>query len=253
LYYSEEPEAAGFQGRVYSSISSDGIGWTKEDGIRKTQAIFPDVIKLPDGKWRMYFQNAGLIKSAISTDGLTFTDEPGTRIDTNEAGFNLRTVGAQSTTQLENGDYLMVYRGEIEEPYVGDDKVPNQTTQLYFWATSKDGLNFTKKGIAIDSRDNTLYGLADGADWANWDDGNLRVYFWSYKGVYYSVLENASTNNLQKFSEPVFAFTNNSDSKVKFMPNPPSDPTLINIKNQWFMYFGQHTKGIYYAILNSSD
>lgn len=52
-------------------------------------ATFPDVIKLADGRFRMYFQNAGVIKSAISTDGLTWQDEAGTRIDKTENGFNL--------------------------------------------------------------------------------------------------------------------------------------------------------------------
>lgn len=255
MYYSAEPEASKNL-EVYSATSADGTNWTKEEGIRKTMAVFPDVIKLPDGKWRMYFQNEMVIKSAISDDGLTFKDEPGVRIDKNEsteeppseAGLNLSSVGAQSTTQLENGDYIMVYRGTINEPYQTQEKIPNSDTQLYFRATSKDGLNFTKQGIAIDSRNDTLYGLADGADWVNWDDGNLRVYFWSYKGVYHLVLENASTNN-PKFSAPVFDFTNKTDSNAKFLPDPPSDPTLLNINGKWYMYYGQHGKGIYYATL----
>lgn len=251
LYYAAEPEASNFNGQIYSATSTDGKTWTKEEGTRKTQAAFPDVISLPDSKWRMYYQTAGVIKSAVSSDGLNFTDEAGTRIDQSEAGFKLENVGAQSTSQLENGDYIMVYRGDINEPYQTTEKIPNQTTELYFWATSKDGLTFEKKGIAIDSRNDTLYGLADGADWVNWDDGNLRVYFWSYSGVYYAVLENASTNDLQKFSNPTFTFMNQSQSAGRFPENPPCDPTLANINNQWFMYYGQHLKGIYAAVLTN--
>ena len=75
MYYSLEPEVAGFNGQVYSALSSDGISWTQETGTRKEGATFPSVIKLPDGRYRMYFQNAGVIKSAISSDGLAWQEE----------------------------------------------------------------------------------------------------------------------------------------------------------------------------------
>ena len=241
MYYSLEPEVQGFNGQVYSALSTDGIKWTQENGERKQMATFPDVIKLSDGTWRMYFQNAGVIKSATSSDGLTWKDEPGTRIDKNETGFNLESVGAQSTTILDDGTYIMVYRGTIPEPYKTSEKVPNQNTQLYFYATSKDGLTFEKKGIALDSRNETLYGLIDGGEWVDFDS-ELRMSFWSYSGVYHSVYSNG------KFAAPVFDFSNSKDSKVKFAPNPPGDPTLVRIKDTWYMYYGQHKKGIYYAI-----
>ncbi len=243
MYYAVEPEVAGNNLEIYSSISSDGINWTKEDGTRKSMATFADVIKLPDNKWRMYFQNAGEIKSASSDDGLSWQDEPGIRIDKNETGYNLDNVGAQSTIQLSDETYIMVYRGLIDRPYETSEQIPNKTTQIYFWATSKDGLSFEKKGLAIDSRDDNLLGLADGADWVKWPIDEYRVYFWSYAGIYHATFEN------NKFSAPIFDFTNNKDKNVKFAPDPPCDPTIIKIDNQWFMFYGQHTKGIYYAIL----
>jgi hypothetical protein len=243
LYYSAEPETPGFQGQVYSSVSTDGISWTREDGVRKTWAIFADVIKLPDGRHRMYFQNAGVIKSAVSTDGLAWTDEDGVRIDANETGFTLDNVAAPTTMQLPDNSFIMVYRGTIDEPYQTSEQVPNSNTELYFWATSTDGLTFTKKGLAIDSRNETLYGLADGAEWVIWDNGELRVYFWSYTGVYHTVYRDGA------FGAPVFDWTDNTDSRVKFAPNPPADPTLIKIGDKWFMYYGQHTQGIYYATM----
>lgn len=241
LYYAVEPEVSGNNLEVFSSVSSDGVNWTKENGKRKDMAVFPDVLKLPDGRWRMYYQNSQVIKSAISTDGLKFTDEPGTRIDAKESGFNLESVGAQSTTILPDGSYVMLYRGTINQPYQTTDKLPNQNTQLYFWATSKDGLTFERQGVAIDSRNETLLGLADGADFVKWDNNELRVYFWSYTGIYHTVFADG------KFSALVFDFSNNKDSKMKFAPNPPSDPTTAKINNVWYLYYGQHTKGIYYA------
>lgn len=241
MYYSAEPEVAGFKGQLYSAVSTDGATWTAEDGIRKEWAIFPDVLKLPDGRYRLYYQSAGLIKSAVSADGVNFSDETGIRIGTDESGFDLDTVGASSTIILPDGSYIMVYRGTIKQKYQTSEIIPNDTTQIYFYATSSDGLNFNKKGLAIDSRNETLYGLADGAEWAKWDDSTLRVYFWSYSGIYQSLYENGA------FSIPAFDYSNNNDSRAKFVPNPPSDPTLIKIKDTWFMYYGQHTKGIYYT------
>lgn len=243
MYYSIEPEVPGNNLEVYSSISTDGINWTKEEGVRKTMAAFPDVVKLTDGSWRMYFQNAGVIKSAKSADGLNWTDEPGIRISKDEPGYELENVGAQGTIRLDDGTYSMAYSGTINQPYQTSEKLPNKDTHIYFWATSKDGLIFEKKGLAIDSRNETLFGAADGAEWVKWDDGNLRVYFWSYNGVYHVVYRDGT------FSKPFFDFTNNKDKMVKFTPNPPSDPTLIKIGDTWFMYYGQHTKGIYLAKL----
>ncbi|MFA5070313.1 MAG: hypothetical protein WC528_03445 [Patescibacteria group bacterium] len=241
LYYAAEPETPDFAGQIYSSVSSDGITWTKEEGVRKTWAVFFDVVKLPDGRFRAYFQNDQVIKSAVSEDGLNWTDEPGVRIDKSEPGFNLESVGAQSTYLLPDKTYIMVYRGTINEPYETSEKVPNQTTQLYFWASSRDGLAWEKKGLAFDSRNETLYGLADGAEWVKWDNGELRVYFWSYAGIYRTVYSSGA------FSAPVFDWSNNENANLKFVPNPPCDPTLEKINGAWFMYYGQHAKGIYYA------
>lgn len=241
MYYSAEPETAGFEGQVYSAISGDGINWTQENGTRMKWATFPSVLKLSDGRYRMYFQNAGVIKSAVSDDGLSWTDEPGVRIDqANNAGLVLANVAAPTVIKT-GSEYIMVYRGTINEKYPA--KVPNNDTQLFLWAVSKDGLSFEKKGIALDSRISTFSGLLDGAEFVKWDDGAVRLYFWSYRGVYHTVFENG------KFSiNTQFDYTTAQDSNIMFPENPPGDPTLMKVNNKWFMYYGQHAKGIYYAV-----
>ncbi len=240
MYYSVEPEVRGNKLEMYSALSTDGINWVKEAGTRKEFGAFPDVVKLPNGKFRLYFQNMAIIKSAISDDGLAWTDEPGVRVDKNESGFVLDSVGAQSTIQLADGTYIMVYRGVENAPY-GTEKLPNQTTSIYFYATSIDGVTFSKKGLAIDTRNDTLKGFADGADWVRWNNREWRVHFWTYRGIYHVTYQNG------KFSQPEFDFSKNSN--LPFPPDPPGDPTLAKIKGNWFMYYGQHTKGIYYATL----
>ncbi len=245
MYYSLEPEVSGFKGQVYSALSSDGINWEQEEGVRKEWATFPSVIKLPDGKYRMYFQNQGVIKSAVSSDGLIWQDEPGTRIDTiNSEGVIFENVVAPTVISAGSG-YVMVYGGAINEKYSAE-KVPNSETHTLMWATSDDGLSFEKKGIAVDSRNSVFKGWLDGPEFVNWD-GETRLYFWSYLGIYHVVFSNNA------FSEPEFDFTNYQDSAMPFPPNPPGDPTLAKINGKWLMYYGQHEKGIYYATLGQQE
>jgi len=242
MYYSAEPEIPGFKGQVYSALSSDGKSWVQEDGTRKEWATFPSVIKLPDGRYRMYFQNMGVIKSAVSSDGLIWQDEPGTRIGTeNSEGVIFENVVAPTVINT-GSEYVMVYGGAINEKYSAE-KVPNSETHILMWATSQDGLAFEKKGIAVDSRNSVFKGWLDGPEFVNWD-GETRLYFWSYRGIYHV----AFSNNV--FSEPEFDFTNSQDSATPFPPNPPGDPTLAKINGKWLMYYGQHEKGIYYAVID---
>lgn len=242
MYYSAEPEMPGFKGQIYSATSSDGKTWTQEGGTRMEWATFPSVIKLSDGKYRMYYQNQNVIKSAISSDGLSWKEEPGIRIDSqNAAGLILNNVA--SPTVIKSGDeYIIVYRGDINQKY--PEKVPNPNTELFLWATSQDGLNFEKKGIALDSRNSQFKGLLDGCELVKWDDNSIRLYFWSYKGIFHTEFKNNSFS-----SEAMFDYSTNSDPQKEFYENPPSDPTLVKIGGRWFMYYGQHAKGIDYAVL----
>lgn len=244
MYYSIQPEVKGNNFEVYSATSTDGKTWTQEAGTRKTMATFPDVVKLSDGRFRMYFQNAGVIKSAISTDGLKFTDETGTRIDKiNAFGFTFDNVAAPTVLSAKEGD-IMVYRGTINVPYSGEP-VPNKNTQLLLWATSTDGLNWSKEGgwLAIDSRNTTLYGLADGPELFYADDGSMKLSFWSYLGVYWSDLTSDGG-----FSAPkkVFALAESSPQN-KFHAATPGDPVYAQFNSVWYMYYGR-PDGINYAI-----
>src|SRR3990167_421899 len=109
MYYSAEPETPGFNGQVYSAISNDGINWSQEEGTRLTSAIFPSVIKLPDGRFRMYFQDGPGINSAISADGLSWEKEQGTRVDvSNATGLSFSRVLAPTVIKIGD-EYVMVY------------------------------------------------------------------------------------------------------------------------------------------------
>ncbi len=242
MYYAVEPEVPGNKLEVFSAVSSDGMDWKKEDGARREFSVFPDVVKLPDGRYRMYFQNLGVIKSALSSDGLSWTEEAGVRIDgTNNAGLNLENVAAPTTMKIGD-EYMMVYRGTVNQRYSAE--VPNNNIQLFLWAASKDGMVFEKKGIALDSRNSIFQGLLDGPELVRWDYGSVRLYFWSYKGIFHTIFKNGSFSQ-----ENEFDYTIASNSGMPFPPDPPCDPTLAKIDNKWFLYYGIHTKGINYATL----
>ncbi len=241
MYYSIQPEVSGNKFEVYSATSNDGKTWAQETGTRKIQATFPDIVKLANGTFRMYFQSAGLIKSALSTDGLTFTDEAGTRIDkTNDLSLTFDNVAAPTVFMQADGTYVMVYRGTINTPYIGEP-VPNKNTQILLWATSTDGLNWVKKGMAVDSR-TSLYGLADGPELFTWKDDTFQLSFWTYTGVYWSTFDGSTFTTPKK----VFALTE-STPQNKFPAKTAGDPVYAQFNSVWYMYFGQHD-GIEYAI-----
>jgi len=241
MYYSVESETPDFHGQVYSAISSDGINWIQEAGERKSLMTFPDVVSLPDGRFRMYFQNRNhVIASAISSDGLNFTDEPGVRVDAVVSGYTVDEIGGQSTMILPDGTYLMVYGG-LQYNKKWSDNVPNDKVANSFYATSKDGLSWTKRGLAVSSDNNTLRGWLDGAELVNFD-GQIRLYFWSYFGIYYVEYSNG------EFSSKLVAdFPNYLAPGREYPEDGRADPSVIKLSNKWFLYFGQHTKGISYA------
>jgi len=246
IYYGIEPEVPGNNLEVYSATSSDGKMWKQDTGTRKTQSVFPDIVRTHDGKWRMYFQQQSLIKSAKSNDGLKWTDEPGIRIDSaNPFGLQFEAVVAPTTLLLDDNTYLMVYSGRINKKYdVNGAKVPNNDMRVLVWATSIDGLSWNKKGIALDARNPVLEGFADGPDLVHWDDGTIRLYFWGYKGIYYSTFENG------KFAEPVIIIKPPNPQNYLYPSNPPGDPTLIKIGMSWHLYYGIWKNGIFYTTLD---
>lgn len=245
MYFGDVPSSNNFIHGIFSAISLDGKSWTMEEGVRQANAAFPDVIKLKDGSYRMYFQGGGGIQSATSKDGLNWVKEQGMRIDTvNNAELKLTQVGASTTTQIDDGTFVMVYRGTIDDTY--DKEAPNKGTNLFLWATSSDGLNFQKQGIAVNSRNTTYLGFLDGADFSKWDD-TLRLYYWTYSGIYYSVFDGKT------FTGENIAISAKSDNPMaKFSPNPPGDPSIIKIGSTWFMYYGKNNEGnqeLYYVTL----
>lgn len=63
-----------------SAISSDGLTFTREPGVRVTAASSPMAFISKDGKHHLFYSQGGDIKSSTSNDGLTFTPDAGVRL-----------------------------------------------------------------------------------------------------------------------------------------------------------------------------
>lgn len=245
IYYSLEPEVPGFKGQVYSAVSSDGLSWTQDEGIRLEQVTFPSVIKSPDGRWRMYFQGSipgnppqTAILSAISPDGLNWTQEDGSRIRLGQQGeYDTKNVAAPTVIELSKDKYLMVYRGSSGENRFGKvDPKDNKPAPIDYLisATSPDGLNWTPQSIVVDSRNEKMRDQIDGPELVL--DGNtIKLYCNSYEGVY--VLKLDSDGKTVDSPRVIL--------KADGPEHAPGDVTVIKIGNTWRMYFGIHTKGIF--------
>ena len=248
MYYGQSPEkpGAGHSHPILSAISTDGKTFKPEAGVRLASGAFPDVIHLSNGSWRMYYQGSNGIDSASSSDGLNWTQDPGIRVSTtNPDNLSLYQVGAPTIMQQKDGTFVMVYSGYINKRY--NSKVPNKDTHLFLWATSKDGLKFSVKGIAIESRNSTYQGWLDGPEWADWN-GTWRLFYWGYAGIYFDTFNGSSFSSGQLVYEGQNA---SSESMAQFQPHPPGDPTLMQIGNTWYLYYDMTLNNgndlIYYA------
>ncbi len=145
-------------GGILSAISSDGLNWTKESGVRlspgaggsqESIVCDPTVIRLSNGEYRMYYDgiNTGgqyqdtqvkiQIYSALSPDGLNFQRE-GVRINSSTSLAN-GLAAVPEITRTSDGKYRLYYvSNRVFQPTYEDYMVS---------AISSDGLNFTYEGL----------------------------------------------------------------------------------------------------------
>jgi hypothetical protein len=150
----QRPNAAS-KGYVLSAFSSDAERWEKEPGVRmdaggEGAADFiwsPDVIPLPDGRYRMYYEGnteqAGdggarsAIVSALSADGLVWEKEPGVRLGAENASY-----GAPRCLYLDPGPGKDGPRYRLYASAFHDHQIVS--------AVSDDGLRFEPEpGVRI--------------------------------------------------------------------------------------------------------
>lgn len=128
--------------RIYLSTMSGERAYTSSDGLafqplaaNLPKGTDPSLVRLSDGRWRMYYLarspdgTSVRIMSAVSTDGLAWTDDGGVRLDISGPG---KAGGVPEAVQLADGRTRLYYI-----PFAkGDESIAS--------ATSNDGLNFTQ-------------------------------------------------------------------------------------------------------------
>lgn len=151
---------------VYFSRIATPIGsakptrsWALDQGVRLSMpglAGFPAGIQLSDGRVRLYFcqlrSNSQVydILSAISNDGLSFTVEPGVRINAT-AGYlgDSRSVCYPTIVKLGDGTFRMYFNGINSSNLTPVGPSASGMWRIYT-AKSSDGLAFTNIASAID-------------------------------------------------------------------------------------------------------
>ncbi len=187
--------------RFFSANSTDGLNWTKEEGIRLEsvgtsdygRVSVPDIIELPNGSLRMYYvgdfhyqgTEGNSIRSAISYDfGLTWTRE----------GSRLLGEDTVDPDVIKRGvEYRMFYTASPP----GSD-IHNKRS--VYSALSSDGLNWSKEpGSRIAS--GGAYDMEDCAD-----PDVVELPNGSYR-MYYSGTDSNGENNILSAISPLTGVT----------------------------------------------
>ena len=173
---------------IVSAFSTDGAEWEKEPGVRldvhepdaTLRVICPDVIPLPDGRWRMYAEAAQMdrpttIVSAISTDGLAWEREPGARMADPQWSF-----GSPRCLYVEASDKpgMLKYRlyfHQYSYPFQSGLEAKNHIIS----AVSDDGLDFElEAGVRIAQEDPQRESYCVyGPEVVRLGDGTYRMYY----------------------------------------------------------------------------
>jgi hypothetical protein len=179
--------------------SDEGATWTppqilRVEGLPEGMpfAFDPTLVPLPDGRVRLYFtgnvrrasgHGTPAIYSAISTDGVSFTCEPGTRFDVEGR------IVIDCAAVLHRGVFHLFVPdngiGTDPSHRPADEPAANRPREgVAYHATSTDGLNFTRVAdvqlegkhrwlgnAQSDGKTITFYGTGDGLWTATSEDG----------------------------------------------------------------------------------
>lgn len=173
--------------QILSSKSDDGLIFTKEEGIRMKPASNytiegPSIIKLADGKYRMYFsefkaesiqeRRGARIMGATSIDGLSFTRDEKPSLE------------SDSLVEKSPADWPQALRPFVLKRPAGGYIMFYNTHSKIFAAYSDDGISWKKLGgLGIKGADVDGFYLPD---------GKLRIYFGDFSketsGVVYTAI-----------------------------------------------------------------
>ena len=182
--------------------------WTRDSGVRVSGGQVPYVYKLKDDRYRMYYCGLrGNIESAISSDGLNFQTESGTRLVPIYGGFE--TIICDPTlVELSDGRFRLYYKGANAGGVPAIHKI--------FSAISSDGLNFEREGVVIDSEKTDDKGWASVPEVIKLSDGRVRLYYVSGSS---NGISSAISNDGVNFTKEETRVFNYVDPSITQLPD----------------------------------
>lgn len=265
LYFqnsSVEGASTPFVSIVYSAITTDGgKTWSLEPGTRLEGVSGIEVTTLRTGGFKAYFQvDQQSIGSASSSDGVTWQRDAGFRIrDDDLERPALDRVGFPTVAQLSDNSWVMVYEGKFNGVYAGNARPGADQTMMLYWATSTDGMSWTKRGVAVDSRNDLFKGEVQHGRLLQNQDGSWDLYFWASSAITPPGEPYVNNTGIYKVALLDSGF---STDVTRVLAGQslivPSDPALGLWQGVINLYYGigpnqAKAQGIYQAVGQTSD
>jgi predicted GH43/DUF377 family glycosyl hydrolase len=220
MYYTESGPGMDYRtspASILSAFSLDGDTWEPEPGVRlaphesgaSLRVVCPDVIPLPDGGWRMYFEGQphvgpSSIMSAYSGDGLEWEHEPGIRFGDWDVHYGSpRCLYFEADGRMQ---YRLYFHSAIALPHAGV-----QSDKTIISAISDDGVHFKRElGARISQTTEFETATVYAPEVLRLGDGTYRMYYagWSADPMHGRILSATSPDGLTwtKDLEPSVVF-----------------------------------------------
>src|SRR3990172_2706897 len=236
--------------RILSAISIDGLSWSKEAGIRVDRggaydAAFVDsaeTVLLPDGRVRMYYHgndgSRSRILSAITSNGLIWTKDPGIRIDAG-GPYDGAGVGYPDVVPDLFGGYRMFYGGSDGAAL----RILSAVNQAPTYAEWDFDVDVDTDGDLIPDNDVEATDLL--ASHTYWDDGvySAKVCVTSANETACDVTNTSVTNLSPTASVDVAAA---SEGTIMNVNVTAMDPGSDDLTIEWFWQFLSGGNAVHY-------
>lgn len=250
-------------GQVLSMTATDDRTFVTDAGVRMDVAGHPTVVKLPDGRVRLYYvstdpADGGVVRSAISDDGLGFTKEKGTRLRPGAAGRpDDSGVIHMDVLALPGGGFRMYYDAVGS---VGDAPDWRGIRSAF----SADGLDWQKDpGFRVKAgKDPIPFADMVWSPYAERKSGTTKLFFSletdrrpaDRAGVYVAISSDGLTFSV-KADHPVLGLDPAVGSDPGYgaggMLGLPQDPAIVDVDGGRRLFYWQAEEGTFSAFLYS--